>query len=640
MFKNRSLVFKFILFVSCSTAFIFLLIIGSDYRFTRRVIRENIEENAQNLTLRTVNKIEAVLASVKKIPEQMAFSLEEETMTKDQIVKFLEMVVGHNDELYGAGIAFEPYAFDSTQLYFAPYFAKEKGKLVLDYMGDETYRYFYLDWYQIPRELSRPVWTEPYFDDILMVTYSVPFYRNTPEGRKLKGVICADISLEWLAKLVSSVKVLKTGDAYLISKNGTIITHAVKDLILNETLFSVAEQRNDPSIREIGRKMIAGGSGFVPFTSLARGKKCWMYYAPVPSTGWTLAVLFPEEEFLEDIRRHNLVVAVLGGLGMLLLVAVIAAISHSITKPLRDMAKAAGIIGKGNLDASLPAITSGDEVGKLAEAFGNMKVSLKDYIQKLTAATAAKERIESELKLAREIQTSMLPRIFPAFPDRKEFDIFAMMEPAKEVGGDFYDFVLIDDRKLFFVMGDVSGKGVPAALFMMITKTLLKNEALQNEAAHEILYHVNNIVALDNTTFMFATVFCGILDTVTGEVEYANAGHNPPLLYRSGSEGFEFLDVDKGFVLGPLQDFKFVSKKITLNRGDTLFLYTDGVTEAMNPKKEFFQEQRLKEVLSRSKGYALADMIQALRTEVSAFVKQEPQSDDITMLVLKYLGTA
>ncbi|MFA5117524.1 MAG: SpoIIE family protein phosphatase [Candidatus Omnitrophota bacterium] len=635
MMRNKSLAFKFILFFSGSSALIFFLIIGLNYRFSKNIIMGNIRENAENVTLRAVNKIETILASVKKIPENMAFSLEEGNLSKEEVVGLLKMVVNNNEEIYGAGIAFEPYAFDAQSLYFAPYYAKEKEGLTLVYMGDESYRYFYLDWYQIPRELKRPVWTEPYYDDILMATYSVPFYEKTPGGKKLKGIVCADISLEKLTDIVSSVKVLKTGDAYLISRNGTIITHSVKQLIMNETIFSVAESRNDAGLRRIARKMVRGESGFAPVISIARSKKCWMYYAPVLSTGWTLAVMFPEDELLEDVRRNSLESGLLGGAGIVLLVIVIIILSRSITKPLRKISLAAEAIGKGDLDVPLPKVLSGDEVGKLTEAFATMKLSLKDYIKKLTETTAVKERIESELKIAREIQTGILPRIFPPFPDKKEFDIYAMMEAAKEVGGDFYDFCLIDDRKLFFAMGDVSGKGVPAALFMMITKTLLKNEALQGISASEILSKVNNILALDNNTSMFTTVFCGVLDTQTGEVEFSNAGHNPPLICSGGGD-FEFLKVETGFVLGPMQNFKFKAGKIKLDHGDCLFLYTDGVTEAMNPQKEFFSEKRLQKALSGLKGKSIAEIVFALRNEIRDFVKEEPQSDDITMLVFRF----
>lgn len=639
MLKNSSILFRFILLVSGSSALIFLLIFGFNYHVSREMIFKNVEENARNFTLRTVNRIENVLVAVEKISEQVACFMEEGKMGEKEITNMLKLVVSNNEELYGVGLGFEPYAFDVKRCHYGLYCYKDRktSKLRFEWMGSDDYRYFYLDWYQIPRELDKTYWSEPYYDDVLMTSYSVPFYEYTPEGRIIKGIVFTDISLEWLADLVSSIKVLETGDAYLISKNGTVITHSVKDLIMNESIFSVAEARNDPALREIGKKMIRGESGFVPFKSIARDKLCWMYYAPVPSTGWALAVLFPEDELLSDIHRHTVIVLALVVCGSLLLVAVIAFISRSITRPLVAMSKAAEVIGTGDLDIPLPEVNTNDEVGKLNEALAYMKTSLKDYIRKLTETTAAKERIESELQIAREIQISMLPRIFPPFPNRKEFDVFALMEPAKEVGGDFYDFFLIDDKRLCLIIGDISGKGVPAALFMMIAKTLLKNVAAEKLPPHEILFKVNNILAIDNDACMFATVICGILDTETGELEFANAGHNPPLLHQSGRD-VAFLDVDKGFVLGPMENTRFTTQKTRLTRGSTLLLYTDGVTEAMNPQQEFFSEKRLEESFSRLKDQGIDDIIHALRKEINTFAQEEPQSDDITMLVLRYFG--
>ncbi len=634
--KNKSLSFKLILYLSGSISLIFILIFGKNYLFSKDILMKNIRNNAENLAWRTVNKIQITLTSVEKISENAAFFIEDSNPNKEQLSNYLKMIIEKNPELYGMGFAYEPYTFDPNSLYFAPYYNREKEGFHFQYMGDETYRYFFLDWYQIPRELNRPVWSEPYFDDVLMATYSLPFYRHIDNERKLAGIITTDISLEKLTEIVNSVEILKTGYAYLISKYGRLIAHPDDDLILNETIFTIAEQRNDENLRNIGRRMVRGESGFKPFISIKQNKKSWIYYAPLASSGWTLAVIFPEDELLEDVIEQTIAVCVLGVLGLILLIIIISFLANSITGPLREMSKAAEAVGDGDLDAELPPIKSNDEVGLLTQAFANMKISLKEYISQLKETTAAKERIESELSIAKEIQVSILPRTFPAFPDREEFDIYAMMEPAKEVGGDFYDFCLVDEKKLYFVIGDVSGKGVPAALFMMIAKTLLKNEALRGSSAAEILRNVNDIIALDNTTSMFATVFCCLLNIETGELEFANAGHNPPLLCTKG-KGFEFLNVKKGFVLGPMPDFNFVSEKIKLNKNDCIFLYTDGVTEAMNSDKEQFSEERLLQIISASQDHNLREIVCSIREEIGKFVKIEPQSDDITMLTLKFL---
>jgi len=269
--------------------------------------------------------------------------------------------------------------------------------------------------------------------------------------------------------------------------------------------------------------------------------------------------------------------------------------------------------------------------------FNLMQLSFKRFIENITRETEARERIKNELRIAREIQMSMLPRKFPPFPDRKEFDIFATIDPAKEVGGDFYDFFFIDQNKLCLLIGDVSGKGVPAALFMAISKTSLKTEALDGFSPEEILYRVNNILIPDNDACMFVTLFCLIINVDTGEVQFSNGGHNPPLVYRDGGD-FEFLDMPKSCVIGVMENAKFEGRKLMLKPNDMIFLYTDGVTEAMNPQNQLFTETRLKQCLSSLKTKGIKDIISGTQKEIHSFVQDAPQSDDITILSLKYKG--
>lgn len=264
-----------------------------------------------------------------------------------------------------------------------------------------------------------------------------------------------------------------------------------------------------------------------------------------------------------------------------------------------------------------------------------IKLSIKRFIENLTAETKARERIESELRIAQQIQASMLPTVFPV---STSFEIFAMMEAAKEVGGDFYDFFFIDDKRICFVIGDVSGKGVPAALFMAITKTLIKTVAKQGCETDEILARVNNILCPDNQTCLFVTIFCAVLDTSTGTIQYCNAGHNPPLTVSSA--GTDYVKVASGFVVGVMENSKCEHQSLKLSPGDTIFLYTDGVTEAMNTEKLQFGEARLKETLARLSSKDVQTMIKVVRRDVFDFAHGADQSDDITMLALKYTGTA
>ena len=243
-------------------------------------------------------------------------------------------------------------------------------------------------------------------------------------------------------------------------------------------------------------------------------------------------------------------------------------------------------------------------------------------------------KTQAELNVARNIQRDMLPCIFPAFPERNEFDIYATMEPAKEVGGDFYDFFLVDDRHLAIVISDVSGKGVPAALFMVIAKTLIKNQTQPGIPLGEVFTRVNDQLCENNGESMFVTSFMGVLDLDTRELTFVNAGHNPPLL-RQGDEGFTFLKTKPGFVLVGLEGMVYHEESIQLHAGDRIFLYTDGVTEAINSSTELYGDDRLVEALNKSPSLSPEQMLAAVKTSMDAFTAGAEQFDDITMLGLE-----
>lgn len=637
MFANRSIASKLILVITVCSVLIFTVTIGYFYYSSRQVLERGLEKNARNLVLASVNRVETALSSTGKVAEGLVRSLETGNYSDQALNTLLQQTLAGNPEIYGIGAAFEPDAAGKRTKPHVPYFYRKDGTLI--YVGEDDFRFLTLDWYQIPKELGEREWSEPYFDlgggETLMTTCSIPFYEDTGEGRRVRGVVVADVSLDWLTELVGSIKVLKTGYSFLLSRNGTMVTHPDKELIMNETIFSIAESLNNPALRAIGRRMVRGKSGFIRYTTVS-GAKSWMCYSPVTSTGWTLAVVFPEAELFAEVRSLTITVGFMGLSGILLLGGAVALIARSITTPLHDLAEATEVIASGNFDAELPPVRSKDEVGKLTQAFVSMNRELKEYIRNLTETTAAKERIQSELKVATDIQASLLPRLFPAFPDRPEFDIFASMDPAKEVGGDFYDFFFIDHHNLCFLIADVADKGVPAALYMMVAKTLLKSEGQRLGEPDQILACVNNTLAEDNESCMFATVFCAILDTRTGEVRFANAGHNPPLLIDA--RGTRYLTLKAGFVLGPVEDSAYVTERLTLQPGETLFLYTDGVTEAKNPEEELYGEPRLLDDLERGPKEDLTEMIHSIRAEVTRHANGAPQSDDVTMLAVKYRG--
>ncbi|MFH1477530.1 MAG: SpoIIE family protein phosphatase [Verrucomicrobiota bacterium] len=643
-FRRTSLAVKLGLLVLLGTSLVFAAAFLYNYVLSRRSILRNTEMNARNLAGATVSRIEAVLNGVEKIPGYMALCLEERAWAREDLAAFISNALAANPDIFGSTVAFEPYAFNPHFKFFAPYCCRRDTEIRQTWLGSDQYQYFYWDWYIIPKELNRAVWSEPFFDEgggnIIMTTYSVPFFHaNTINGlRQFRGIVTADIALDWLVKLVASVSYFKTGYAFLISQNGVFVTHPDKRLIMRQSIFDLAENANNTHLRQIGQAMVCGATDFVRMESPFLGKPSWLYYAPLKSLGWSLGVLFPEDELFADAQRMGRNILLIGLAGFVVLFLIIVLISAAVTRPIRALARTTAEIARGNLDIKLPVVKSRDEVGELSFAFDNMRVALKEYIAGLTEATTARERLESELKIARTIQMSFLPKHFPPFPKQSEFDLYARLEPAKQVGGDLYDFFLLDDQHLFFSIGDVSDKGVPAALFMAVTKTLMKGIAMQGGMGPDsVLQKVNTELCNENDSMMFVTVFCAVLNFHTGHLVYSNAGHNPPLIRRAGGLPEE-LPLPKGLILGTIEEALYTTASLTLRAGDKLVLYTDGVTEAMNARQDLYSMERLRETVAGLSDPDPKTIVDAIFQSVSAYAAGAPQSDDITTLVLSYHG--
>ena len=307
----------------------------------------------------------------------------------------------------------------------------------------------------------------------------------------------------------------------------------------------------------------------------------------------------------------------------------------TLTTPITKLARfTQNITATGVFEHQRIELKTGDEIEMLSDSVNYMLEKLEDYIDNLSRITAEKERIGAELDIATRIQASILPCIFPAFPERKEFNIFAAMTPAKEVGGDFYDFFMIDEKHLAIVVADVSGKGVPAALFMVIGKTLIKDHSQNGKALGDVFADVNNLLCESNSEDLFITAFEGVLDLVTGEFNYVNAGHEMPFLLQNGR--FEAVRIKPCFVLAGMEDMQYKAGSIMMQPGDKIFQYTDGVTEATNPENELFGMERLSDSLNRVKDKEPKDIITSVKQDIDAFVGNAPQFDDITMLCLDY----
>ena len=337
-------------------------------------------------------------------------------------------------------------------------------------------------------------------------------------------------------------------------------------------------------------------------------------------------------------------VALLAAVAVVFLIAFLMILRRKVIRPIDQLTQATGAfiqnneeeLAEGTATVNVPEIRTGDEVEVLADSFRKMEEDIISYLRGFMAVTAEKERIGAELNVATQIQADMLPRIFPAFPERREFDIYATMDPAKEVGGDFYDFFLVDEDHLAVVIADVSGKGVPAALFMVIAKTLIKNHAQNRDTPGAVFTQTNEQLCEGNDAGLFVTAWMGVLEISTGQFVYVNAGHNPPLLKRAGGQ-FEWLKSRPGFVLAGMEGIRYRENTLQLEPGDELYLYTDGVTEATNSSQELFGEERLQAALNEEPDLPVHKLLPKIKGCIDAFVGEAEQFDDITMLGLHYM---
>ncbi len=536
---------------------------------------------------------------------------------------------------------FAPVVKESDGEILAIYVSTESGlqisydkdtKLTAKADGSEVYyNYFSRPWYIMGKQQQKVCFTNVYedsYDRGFMITSVAPFY---DENDNFAGVVCMDMLIDDIYSILVDVDILEgDGDyAFLVDGNGYAVAPQFKDI-------NIAD---DPDIDDAICDRIMNDETGVDLSS----NGCYFAYTPIDSVGWTLCLRVPQNLILEPVNDMNekILSSMLIFVGifvviMIFIFVIVRQFSLSITKPLFALRQDAKEISNGNLE-HVAAIYNNDEIGDLAISFNNMAVSLKEYITNLTKVTAEKERIGAELNVATQIQADMLPRIFPPFPEKKEFDLYATMNPAKEVGGDFYDFFLIDDDHLCMVMADVSGKGVPAALFMVIAKTLIKNHASMGASPSEVLKYANEQLLEGNEAELFVTVWIGILEISTGRGIAANAGHEYPAVKRAGGD-YELVKYRHAPAVATVEGINFKEHEFELHPGDSLFVYTDGVPEAANTDNEFFGTDRMLDVLNDNKESTVEDVLKNMKSSIDDFVGEASQFDDITMLVLHYYG--
>lgn len=634
MKKYKSLTLRLSVAILSIILAIFLFILLINYLISHNLMLDDARKDAENISKLTVSQIEEALNTVELPTNYLAQYLAQNKLNTTEFKKMLELLTENDDRVMSS---------------FSVYFKNER-KLKRDQLSYhfhkkgfdeavlmENYKSRIMQWADQLRKDNKAFWSEPYNDEDtgeLTTTYIVPAFINHNDSTPMKGLIGVEFRLKWLQEVIEAKKAYSYDYVFILSKEGKPV---VRPGILYDDkidIYQIAKQMNNPEIVELAEKMMAGERGSAEVGGIFQDMKSVLYYMPVPSTNWSLAVVFPKRDLFRNLYITTIKLGISGLIGFLLILFTVIIITKRMTKPLQDLSFTAKEIGKGNLKVSFPLLKRNDEVMVLSESLDTMQKELQVYINNLVHTEKYKERIENELKVAQSIQMGYLRKDFISFSKDQAFKLVAEIKPARQIGGDFYDYFMINEGELCFAIGDVAGKGVPAALTMAIVLTLTRSGNYTNESLHRVVEKMNNTLVVQNENAVFTTFFIGILNVKTGNLEFCNAGHNYPYLLK-GADLFE-VKATHGPALGVVEGFHYKSGKMKLESGNKLLLYTDGVTDAENAKNEFFTKERLEETLTVNIGKEISYLSKDLLQQLKKFIGSVEQSDDITVLALQY----
>ena len=635
---RRKLSVRVSLWVVLFAALIFVVALGFQFYQSREAVRQEAISHASQILDKTSLRVEGILNRVEVASNMTKWLVLRHPNKADSMFVYSRGMLQNNPDFYNCSIAFEPEHFQDKGRYFSAYTRFVGDSLRTTQGGSDNYQYFFMDWYLMSALLDKPCWTEPYvdFDVATNTSEMVTSYCQTikdKEGKKI-GVINTSLSINWLSHTISMVKPYPNSYSIMIGRGGTYFVHPDTTKITRQTIFTQTMEHPDTALIALGHAMQRGEEGMKKM--FFNGKDCYVFYKPLGQTGCSMAIVCPEEDIFGGFDRLRRAVMSIVVVGLLLMLYLFIRIITRELSPLRRLAREAETIASGQFDAVLPDFQRIDEIGQLSHSFGNMQQSLVKYIEELKETTAQKASIESDLRIASGIQMGMLPENFPTKADRDDVQIYASLTPAKEVGGDLFDFYFRDD-KLFFCIGDVSGKGVPASLFMAVTRSVFRTVSVHESMPNNIVTIMNTIIADMNKTQMFVTLFVGVLDLPTGHLHYCNAGHDAPLLI---GDGIGELPCAPNIPVGFLPSWEYSLQEAQISTGTTIFLFTDGLTEAMDANYAQFQMERINDVASQALSQQQQEphqLINKMTDAVHQFVGDAEQSDDLTMMAIQYI---
>ncbi len=639
-FGKKSLVFKLSLGVLAGVLFGVILLLGIVSSRSKMIIEEQILEHSAHSIHAIVNNISHLVLETEQAVRGLRNTLQQLDANDASSIQIalkstIKAVYNSGLDLSHADVYSFPAENSASGMLYSSF--AENGHF---FVNEDKVKDFYGRFPQLKdaEKEEKIFWSEPYVSShgsnertVISCVLPFKFHGKSASG----GLVFISVDLQDILQHLEQSPFQDEGHQVLISKTGMYITHPDPEINLKTTIYELAARLRLPKLFQVGEKVLSGqlGSMQLPYSSVYK-EPTILFFAPVPHLNWGVCLIYSYRELFKSVYDLQIMIIISVIAVIIILLFLINKICYYSIRPLLNIAKIATQYGKGNFSEIVTETSSDDEIGTLSTAFHNMRTNLLEYIDKEKQDITEKQKALSELDIAKKIQLSALT---VDFPEQKEFQTSALMIPAKQIGGDFYDFFFLSKNRVGIVMADVSGKGISAALYMMRAKEIIKHTAQHMSSISGVFEQVNNALCEGNSVCMFASAFFAIINLKTGVMEYVNAGHLPPFLMSGQS--CRKITPKPNFILGVREGTSYKTEKIKLQPNSSIFFYTDGITEAENSERKFYGEERLQNVLQRYSG-SPEECVDAVISDIREFTQDTPQSDDITMLVFRYNGQA
>ena len=620
--NNRSLAFQLGIYILTTITIVISVVIFLNFNFSEDVLIQKIEESATLQSGHITNQIGRNVYSTQEVTRNVAMQLSYYEEHGD-VEYFLTQVLTHNLNISG----FHIELFENTESkYLSVVRTKDEDFLI----SNDAEHCLINTQYDVDYNPTG-LWSDPFYNsNHLAITYTQAI---RSKGGGFVGVISSQIDLDFLSALSISNDQYEDQFVYIVEADGTFLTHSEADWVMNRSIFEADSHIFPENSIELESLRDTHGaiSGFAS-PKIYNHERTWIHFSPIAYTEWFVVILIPSKELFKDLHEILRDVIIVSFVGLLLILVIITLIFRKKLSPLSNVVKSIQYFSFGDKRKS----SNKNEIELLADSLDELQEQYSLHLQEQNQSRKDRRKYEKDLKSAKEIQTAIIPNENPPFPNNPEIELFAALKPAESIGGDLYDYFFIDSNHLLFTMGDVSGKGIPAALFMAVAHTMIKSKATILSAKH-IVEQVNNELSYQNYNQHFLTLFLGILDLETGVLSYCNAAHNYPFLVKKNKD-VQLLEKTHGLPLGVYSNKSYPGDSVVLREGDMLVLYTDGVTDCIDDNDSFYGMDRLNENIVNLAELPATELVGGLLDSLKIFRGKTRQVDDISIMALRYNG--